>query len=108
MDEANELVLVITTTETRADAERIAEGLTERNLAACVQIEGPIQSHYRWAGQPRVTAEYRLMIKSRQGVWPELRDKLAGLHPYEEPEIAMLPIADASAGYRDWVVEQTS
>ncbi len=108
MDQANQLVLVITTTETRADAERLAGELTERNLAACVQIDGPIHSHYRWAGQSRVSSEYRLMIKSRQAIWETLQKKLAEVHPYEEPEIVLIPITDASAGYRGWVVEQTS
>lgn len=108
MPEPNDLVLVISTTETRADAERLAEALTERNLAACVQIDGPIHSHYRWAGQARVSPEYRLLMKSRHAVWPELREKLASLHPFDEPQIVMLPIEASTPGYQAWVVEQTS
>lgn len=107
-DQAEVLILVVTTTETRADADRLAGELVERNLAACAQLEGPIHSHYRWAGQSRVSAEYRLVLKSRLSLWAALREKLAELHPYEEPEIVMTRIDDASEGFRAWVIEQTS
>ena len=108
MSDANELIVVISTTETRDEADRLAGELVERNLAACVQIDGPVRSQYRWAGQTHADEEHRLMIKSRLGVWPTLREKLGQLHPYDEPEIIMLPVTGASAGYRDWVIDQTS
>jgi periplasmic divalent cation tolerance protein len=44
-------IQVTTTTETKADAERIALALVEARLAACVQIVGPIESIYRWKGR---------------------------------------------------------
>lgn len=108
MDEANRLAVVITTTETKADADRIARELVERHLAACVQVEGPITSHYGWAGKLQAEQEYRLMIKTRRSVWESLRDKLAEIHPYEEPEIILLDVPDAAPGYLSWVVDQTS
>ena len=42
------IVLISTTLENKADAERIAELLLERKLIACAQISGPITSLYRW------------------------------------------------------------
>lgn len=108
MSDDSRLLVAISTTETREDADRLAGELLERGLTACVQIDGPIRSHYRWAGKTQCESEYRLMIKSRMGVWGELKAKLAELHPYDEPEIVMMPVEDASAGYRDWVVDQTS
>jgi uncharacterized protein involved in tolerance to divalent cations len=29
-------------------------------------------------------------------------------NPYEQPEILLLPVIGSSAGYRQWVAEQTS
>ena len=40
------------------------------------------------------------MVKTSIRAWPALKDKLAKLHPYDEPEIILLPIAEASEGYR--------
>ena len=48
------------------------------------------------------------MIKTSRSAWPALKEKLAKLHPYDEPEIIMLPIADVTDGYRDWVIDQTT
>ncbi|MFK8111106.1 MAG: divalent-cation tolerance protein CutA [Rubripirellula sp.] len=108
MSNANSLVIVITTVETTADAELLASALIEQSLAACVQIDGPIKSHYRWAGKVEQATEFRLMIKTTQQVWPRLKEKLANLHPYEEPQIIMLPVADETDGYRNWVIDQTT
>ena len=105
---SNKVILVISTVESREDADRLAAELVQRSLAACVQIDGPIQSHYRWAEQLHATAEYRLMIKSQTAAWQRLKTTLEKLHPYDEPEIIMIPVSDASEGYHQWVVDQTS
>jgi periplasmic divalent cation tolerance protein len=108
MSEPRELILVISTVETADDADRIARALVDQSLAACVQIDGPIRSHYRWSGQVETATEYRLMIKSSRAAWPRLLEKLAKMHPYDEPEIITLTVSDAAAGYRDWVIDQTT
>jgi hypothetical protein len=41
-------VQVSTTTDSRAEAGRLAELVVERRLAACAQILGPMHSTYRW------------------------------------------------------------
>ncbi len=102
------LALVMTTVDSSQEAESLAKSLVEQSLAACVQIDGPIESYYRWAGKIEHASEYRLMIKTTQAAWHTVRDKLAKLHSYDEPEIVMLPIGDASHGYHGWVVEQTT
>ena len=108
MADAPELLLCLSTVASTEDADRLAALLLEHSLAACVQIDGPIRSHYRWQGQTHCDQEYRLLIKSSLAVWEPLKAKLIEAHPYEEPQIVMIPIADAAAGYRDWVLEQTS
>ena len=105
---SSSLILVISTVESREDADRLAAELVRQSLAACVQIDGPIESHYRWAEQLHKATEYRLMIKSQAAVWPRLHTALDKLHPYDEPEIIMIPVSDAAEGYRQWVVDQTS
>ena len=108
MTEANSLVLVITTVESATDASSLARSLVDQSLAACVQIDGPITSLYRWAGEVESKDEFRLMIKTSMSTWPRLKEKLAKQHPYDEPEIVMLAVDDATVGYRNWVINQTA
>lgn len=108
MDDPRQLVMVFTTVETASDADSLAKSLVEHSLAACVQIDGPIVSHYRWAGKVQTNQEYRLMIKSSLAAWPMLKSRIVKLHPYDEPEIVMTRIDDATDGYRDWVLDQTT
>jgi periplasmic divalent cation tolerance protein len=43
-----EYIQVITTTEKKEDAQKVARVVVEKRLAGCVQIIGPIASTYRW------------------------------------------------------------
>ena len=108
MPDPTELAMVITTVASAQDAESLAKALVDQSWAACVQIDGPITSHYRWAGKVEKTSEFRLLIKTSQAAWPKLHERLARLHPYEEPEIIKFAIDDASDGYRNWVIDQTT
>ena len=45
------MLLAWTTVATPEDAARLARGAVEAGLAACVQVEGPVVSHYRWEGR---------------------------------------------------------
>ncbi len=102
------LVLVWTTVESTEEADHLAKTLVGESLAACVQVDGPVSSHYRWAGEIQSATEYRLAIKSTMDAWPRLKQRLASLHPYDQPEILMSVIDDASDGYRVWAIDQTS
>ena len=108
MDDSVQLAMVVTTVASSKDAEKLSQALVDQCLVACVQVDGPITSHYRWAGEVKQTEEFRLTIKTSLKAWPNLKSKLAKLHPYDEPEIILIGIDDASDGYRIWVNDQTS
>ena len=101
------LAMVLSTTATREQAQQIAGILVEEHLAACVQISGPITSVYRWHGAVETESEYRLVAKTTLGRWPDVRDRIAESHPYDEPQILLVPIDDASPGYQQWVLDET-
>jgi periplasmic divalent cation tolerance protein len=100
------LVAVYTTVAHRDDARRIARLAVESHLAACVHIE-TIESCYFWNGALQQDAELRLMFKTAEDRYAELRTALLGNHPYEMPAVWAVPIVDAEAAYADWVVERT-
>jgi len=96
-------IQVITTTEKKEDAEKIAVTLVERKLAACVQILGPIVSTYRWKGAIETATEWQCVIKSREGLYPEIEKAIQTVHPYEVPEIIVVPIMAGSRDYLEWL-----
>ncbi|TWU18909.1 divalent-cation tolerance protein CutA [Allorhodopirellula heiligendammensis] len=102
-----EISIVWTTVDSQQTARRLATSLLGARLAACVQIDSPVESHYRWDGQVQVDAEYRLIIKSRSSLTSAVMDHLAQNHPYDEPQILVTPVTVASPGYARWVVDQT-
>ncbi len=108
MSEFNQLVIVTTTVESIQDADILAKAIIEASLGACVQVDGPITSHYRWSGKVHQTEEYRLTIKTTHKAWPLLKEKLVKLHPYDEPQILMVVVNDSTDGYQSWVVDQTT
>lgn len=107
MHASNHLVVAVTTVESLEDAERLSHQLVEQSLAACVQIDGPITSHYRWNGTIQCSTEFRLTIKTSSERWPDLKEHLTSLHPYDEPGILMLPVTDTTQGYLNWVIKHT-
>lgn len=98
-----EYIQVVTTTERREDAERIARMLVEERLAACVQIIGPIGSTYRWQGAIETADEWQCWAKSRRDLYQEIEQAIARLHPYEVPEILAVPVLEGSAAYLAWL-----
>ena len=98
-----EFIQVITTTDQKEDAERIARRLVETRLAACVQIMGPVTSIYRWKGKIETAGEWLCLIKSRQENYGAIERTIRSLHPYEIPEIMAVPVMAGSRDYLDWL-----
>jgi periplasmic divalent cation tolerance protein len=96
-------IQVLTTACSEEEAERIATALVERRLAACVQVLGPIASHYRWRGKVERESEWQCLAKTAAARYKELEATIRELHSYEEPEIVALPILAGSTGYLAWI-----
>ncbi len=94
---------IVTTTNTREEAERIASGLVHQRLAACVQVSGPITSFYRWKGTIERSEEWRCVAKSRAEQFDEVAAAIQELHSYDVPEIVAMPISAVSQSYLDWL-----
>ena len=107
MIEAAAFVQITTTTAARDDAERIARALVERKLAACVQIDGPITSYYRWQGAVQRDEEWRCTVKTRSELGARVYELVRELHPYEIPEILTTPILAGSETYLRWLTGST-
>lgn len=96
-------LVVLTTTETEADAERLARLLVEAELAACVQVLPRMSSIYRWQGKVEQAGENLLLIKTTRGAYARLETAIKQHHSYETPEIIALPVEAGSAEYLNWL-----
>ena len=101
-------LLVLTNLPDRAAAERLADLLVEKRLAACVNILAPCRSVYRWEGAVQHEEEHPMLIKTTAERYPELEKALRAGHPYELPEIVAVPVVRGLSEYLDWVAEETA
>jgi periplasmic divalent cation tolerance protein len=97
--------VVLVTTNSQPEAEKIAQTLVELKLAACVNIL-PIQSIYSWKEKIHNEPEFQLFIKTDLRHFEALTAKISELHSYEVPEIIALPIVVGSQPYLNWIDEQ--
>jgi periplasmic divalent cation tolerance protein len=101
----SERLLVLTTVARAEDAERIAEELVGRRLAACVNVLPGVRSIFRWKGAVERDEERLLLVKTRADRFEALRETLLALHPYEVPELVAVPIERGSEAYLRWLDE---
>lgn len=95
--------IVLTTCGKPEDAERIAQTLLVRRLAACVNILPGVRSLYRWRGKVEEDSELLLVVKTTVAAIQTMKAAIAEIHPYEVPELVVLPIEDGAVSYLDWI-----
>jgi len=99
--------VLLTTTPTRDEAQKIARLLIEEKLAACVQLL-PIESFYFWQDKTQNDAEILLLIKTRAALFDAATARIKDIHSYTVPEIVALPFAAGFQGYFDWIGQVTA
>jgi periplasmic divalent cation tolerance protein len=99
-------VVLITVPDERTGLD-LARSLVGERLAACVNILPGVRSVYSWQGRIEEDPELLLMAKTQAGLVERLSQRVAELHPYDEPEVIALPVDGGSPGYLGWVVRET-
>ena len=85
------------------EAERIGRQMVEERLAACVNILGPCRSIYRWQGAVETAEEVPAIFKTSADRADALITRVAALHSYDVPAIAVWPIDKLLVDYAAWV-----
>ena len=101
-----DIVQVFTTVDSKDEADRLAAIMIEARLAACVQIQGPIASIYRWQGRIEHATEWRCAFKTTKQAADSLRTRLVSEHRYDVPEI-LVTSAETEEPYAEWIVSET-
>ncbi|HJK98780.1 MAG TPA: divalent-cation tolerance protein CutA [Polyangiaceae bacterium LLY-WYZ-14_1] len=86
---------------------RLARGMVDAGLVACVNLIPGLRSFYRWRGEVADDQETLLVIKTRAGRVPELTRWIQEAHPYDVPEVVALPVTDGARPYLRWVVAES-
>jgi len=107
MTETFEFIVVSTTVDGEAAADKLASKIVEKRLAACVQ-RMPVKSTYRWKGGVESAGEFLLVAKTRAALADDLVKFIGESHSYEVPEVVVTPIVGGSKPYLDWIVEETN
>ncbi len=99
-------ICVIYSTVPTTRSKDLAGQLLDKHLVACVNIL-PVRSLYWWRGEQCDDREHLLIIKTRKCFVARVIRALKAIHPYEVPEIIVLPVIAGHAPYMEWVYEQT-
>jgi periplasmic divalent cation tolerance protein len=96
------LLIGWTTVASRDDATRLARELVDTRLAACVQVDGPITSHYTWENHTETAEEFRLTIKFLPARAAAVETWLLAHHPYATPEWIVVRAEHVAEKYLSW------
>jgi len=101
------IVAIYSTTGNIEDAKKISRSLVEEKLVACVNIIPKIDSVYRWQGKIEEDSECVLIAKTTDKNVDKAIQKIKKLHPYDVPDIVVLPIINGLKEYLNYVEDET-
>jgi periplasmic divalent cation tolerance protein len=103
----SDAILIFTNLPDAHSAARLAEALVDERLAACVNILPSCASVYRWQGKIESAQETPVLIKTSRACYGKVEQAIRARHPYELPEILVVPIETGLPAYLDWVAAET-
>ena len=98
----SKLLIGWTTCDNADVAERLSQGLIERDLAACVQIEDGVRAVFKWKGEIQSDLECRLCVKFSAEKLESVNNFIKVNHPYETPEWIVIRPEFVSEKYLSW------
>ncbi len=102
MEEFTHIVLLITTA-TAEEAQRISRVLLTQRKAACVNIVPRVSSFFWWQGKLDSAQESLMLVKTKASQLNETIRLVKELHSYDIPEIIALPIIGGNQDYLEWL-----
>ncbi len=103
----NDVVILLTTWPDQTGAEQAAENWVNKKLAACVNILPKMRSIYQWGGKLYAGDEHQVIIKTTSNKAHALQQVIIDTHPYECPEILILPVSGGYDKYLNWITGLT-
>jgi periplasmic divalent cation tolerance protein len=99
-------IIVILSTVPPDRSGLLAKMLIDTRMVACVNVM-PVRSFYSWKGEFCDEQEHLLIAKTTREKAGEVIAALKSQHPYEVPEIIVLPVIGGFPPYLEWVRQET-
>lgn len=99
----SDAVVVLCTAPDEATAQDLAAKVLAEKLAACVTILPGATSLYYWESKLEQEYEVQMLLKSRVSLQQALLDCLKSHHPYQTPELLVLPVSHGDNDYLSWL-----
>ncbi|AWB34647.1 divalent-cation tolerance protein CutA [Orrella marina] len=96
-------VVILSTAPDLILAKRISHLLIEEGLASCVHIGQPSLSMFAWDGDVQGEQELPMTIKTSERVLDQAVARIVELHPYDVPEVIVLPVIAGYGPYLEWI-----
>lgn len=96
-------LVILCTAPDMDTAKSLATRLLESKLAACVTVLPGATSFYRWEGQLEQQPEAQMLIKSHARHQQALMALIKQHHPYQTPELLVLPVSAGDPDYLSWL-----
>ncbi|AYN27897.1 divalent cation tolerance protein CutA [Buttiauxella sp. 3AFRM03] len=96
-------VVILCTAPDEATAQELAALMLAEKLAACVTILPGATSLYYWEGKMEQEYEVQMLLKSDIDHQEALIACLKSHHPYQTPELLVLPVTHGDSDYLSWL-----
>lgn len=103
MKAARNFSVVLVTAPNLTTARKLAKAaLISRNVA-CANLLPKIESHYWWQGRLDRGNEVLILLKTSNARLSALEKIILENHPYDTPEILVLPVSSGTERYLAWL-----
>lgn len=96
-------VVILCTAPDEATAQELAALVLAEKLAACVTLLPGATSLYYWEGKMEQEYEVQMLLKSDINHQEALIACLKSHHPYQTPELLVLPVTHGDSEYLSWL-----
>ncbi|EOI3566767.1 divalent cation tolerance protein CutA [Cronobacter dublinensis] len=100
---APEPVVVLCTAPDEATAQDLAAKALAEHLTACVTLLPGATSLYYWEGKLEQEYEVQMVLKSDTARQKALLTCLKTHHPYQTPELLVIPVIHGDEDYLSWL-----
>jgi len=105
MQSARSFKAVLVTAPDLKTARKLAKAALRARLIACANLVPKIESHYRWQGRMESGGEVLMILKSTTARLAALEKFILANHPYDTPEILVVPLAAGTKRYLKWLAD---
>lgn len=102
-DNVTDAIVVLCTAPDEACAQQLASLALSEKLAACVTLLPGASSMYYWEGKLEQEYEVQMILKSERSHQEALLNFLKQHHPYQTPELLVLPVHAGDKDYLSWL-----